>query len=85
MRGAENLYGAEDTEVLRPGERLGFATVGSLRYKGASRQQYSAKEKVRMVIAGLRGEHSVAELCPTEEHQPEPVLSLVEGPPGGGR
>jgi transposase-like protein len=63
---AENLYGAEDTEVLRPGERFGFATVGCLRYPRASRQQYSAKEKVRIVIAGLRGEHSVAELCRKE-------------------
>jgi transposase-like protein len=56
----------EDTEVLRPGERFGFATVGSWRYPGASRQQYSAKEKVRIVVAGLHGEHSVAELCSKE-------------------
>ena len=29
----------------------------------ATRRQYSAEEKVRIVIAGLRGEDSVAELC----------------------
>lgn len=29
----------------------------------ATRRQYSAEEKVRIVIAGLRGEESVAELC----------------------
>src|SRR6202795_1414682 len=32
----------------------------------ATRRQYSAEEKVRIVIAGLRGEDSVAELCRTE-------------------
>jgi transposase len=28
----------------------------------ANRRQYSAEEKVRIVIAGLRGEESIAEL-----------------------
>src|SRR5450755_4429123 len=32
----------------------------------ATRRQYSAEGKVRIVIAGLRGEDSVAELCRTE-------------------
>jgi transposase len=32
----------------------------------ATRRQYSAEEKVRIVIAGLRGEDSIAELCRTE-------------------
>jgi transposase len=32
----------------------------------ATGRQYSAEEKVRIVIAGLRGEDSVAELCRTE-------------------
>jgi transposase len=30
------------------------------------RRQYSAEEKVRIVIAGLRGEESIAELCRKE-------------------
>jgi transposase len=30
------------------------------------RRQYSAEEKVRIVIAGLRGEDSIAELCRKE-------------------
>jgi transposase len=30
------------------------------------RRQYSAEEKVRIVIAGLHGEDSVAELCRKE-------------------
>ncbi len=29
----------------------------------ATRRQYSAEEKIRIVIAGLRGENSIAELC----------------------
>jgi transposase len=32
----------------------------------ATRRQYSAEEKVRIVIAGLRGEDSSAELCRRE-------------------
>src|ERR1700756_5056320 len=32
----------------------------------ATRRQYSAEETVRIVIAGLRGEDSVAELCRKE-------------------
>ena len=32
----------------------------------ATRKQYSAEEKIRIVIEGLRGEHSIAELCRRE-------------------
>ena len=32
----------------------------------ATRRQYSAEDKVRIVIAGLRGEDSIAELCRKE-------------------
>ena len=32
----------------------------------ATRRQYSAEEKIRIVIAGLRGEDSIAELCRRE-------------------
>ena len=32
----------------------------------ANRRQYTAEEKVRIVIAGLRGEESIAELCRKE-------------------
>src|SRR6201986_484905 len=33
----------------------------------ATRRQYSAEEKIRIVIAGLRGEDSIAELCRKED------------------
>ena len=35
-------------------------------YRRATRRQYSAEEKIRIVIAGLRGEDSIAELCRKE-------------------
>jgi transposase len=31
-----------------------------------TRKQYSAEEKIRIVLEGLRGEHSIAELCRRE-------------------
>ena len=36
-------------------------TVRDIRRK--ARKQYSAEEKIRIVLAGLRGEDSIAELC----------------------
>jgi len=32
----------------------------------ATRKQYSAEEKIRIVLAGLKGEESIAELCRRE-------------------
>ena len=32
----------------------------------ATRRRYSAQEKIRIVLQGLRGEDSIAELCPNE-------------------
>ncbi|MEC7961766.1 MAG: hypothetical protein VX201_00690, partial [Pseudomonadota bacterium] len=34
--------------------------------KLATRKQYSAEEKIRIVLDGLRGEDSIAELCHRE-------------------
>ena len=39
-------------------------TVRAIRRK--TRKQYSAEEKIRIVVAGLRGEDSIAELCRRE-------------------
>ena len=36
-------------------------TVRDIRRK--TRKQYSAEEKIRIVLSGLRGEDSIAELC----------------------
>ena len=34
--------------------------------RGKTRKQYSAEEKIRIVLSGLRGEDSIAELCRRE-------------------
>ena len=39
-------------------------TVRDIRRK--TRKQYSAEEKIRLVLSGLRGEDSIAELCRRE-------------------
>ena len=49
----------------------------------ATRKHYSAEEKIRIVLEGLRGEDSIAELCRREGIAQNLVLSLVEGLPGG--
>ena len=36
--------------------------------KRKTRKQYSAEEKIRIVLDGLRGENSIAELCRREDH-----------------
>ena len=51
----------------------------------ATRRHHSAEEKIRIVLEGLRGEVSIAELCRKEGNQPEPLLPLVEGVSGGGQ
>mgnify|MGYP004558710659 CR=1 FL=1 len=44
-----------------PGEKL----VKDI--KRATRKQYSSEEKIRIVLDGLRGEDSIAELCRREK------------------
>lgn len=34
--------------------------------RGETRKRYSMEEKIRIVLSGLRGEHSIAELCRRE-------------------
>lgn len=47
-----------------------------------TRRHFSAEDKIRIVLEGLRGEDSIAELC-RKEGIAEPVLHLVEGVHGG--
>ncbi len=51
---------AEINEQERPAER----TVRDIRRK--TRKQYTAEEKIRIVVSGLRGEESIAALCRRE-------------------
>lgn len=48
-----------------------------------TRKLHSAEEKIRVVLEGLRGEESIAELAPARGDRDEPVLQLVEGVPRG--
>ena len=48
-----------------------------------TRKKYSAEEKVRIVLEGLRGETSIAALCPAGGDPVEPVLPMEQGLPRG--
>ena len=39
----------------------------------ATRRHYSTEDKIRIVLSGLRGEDSIAELCRKEWHSPNSV------------
>ena len=41
----------------------------------ATRKKYSAEEKIRIVLAGLRGEYSISELCRREGIAESPYYS----------
>jgi transposase len=43
----------------------------------ATRKHYSAEEKIRIVLEGLRGENSIAELCRREGIPPNVYYPLV--------
>ena len=44
--------------------------------KRTTRRKYSSEEKIRIVLEGLRGEESIAELCRREKISPN-LLSLL--------
>ncbi|HIB81250.1 MAG TPA: hypothetical protein EYO55_04520 [Gammaproteobacteria bacterium] len=49
---------------MMTGKRSAEKTVRDIRR--ATRRHYSAEEKIRVVLEGLPGEDSIAELCPRE-------------------
>ena len=46
----------------------------------ATRKQYSAEEKIRIVLDGLRGEYSIAELCRREGIDDSQCMTNAIGP-----
>ena len=56
--------GNEDEAEIHEQERPAERAVRDIRRK--TRKQYSAEEKIRIVVSGLRGEDSIAELCRRE-------------------
>ncbi len=63
---------------LRAGQSAAEQVLKDIRRQ--TRRQYSAEEKIRIVLEGLRGEESVSELCRARESPPQ-VLRLVQGVP----
>ncbi len=79
------LEGAQIFEILvpkstrRPGGRGQEPSERLVRdIRRATRKQYSAEEKIRIVLDGLRGEVTIAELSPAWGIA-ESLLRLVEG------
>jgi len=52
--------------MRRKSELAGTAEQHVREIRRATRKQHSAEEKIRIVLAGLRGEYSIAELCRRE-------------------
>ena len=50
----------------KPGRPRTASTKAIKDIRRATRKHYSAEEKIRIVLDGLRGEHSIAELCRRE-------------------
>ena len=50
----------------KPGTQRAAAEKVVKEIRRATRKQHSAEEKIRIVLSGLRGEDSIAELCRRE-------------------
>ena len=59
-----SLSRSEDETEIRAGEAAGGIAIKAIRR--ATRRHFSAEDKIRIVLEGLRGEDSIAELCRRE-------------------
>lgn len=50
----------DETEIRDTGDNV---RAGCERHPRATRKHHSAEEKIKIVLDGLRGEYSIAELC----------------------
>ncbi len=50
----------------KPGTKQSYGEKVVKDIRRATRKQYSAEEKIRIVLDGLKGEDSIAELCRRE-------------------
>ena len=57
----------------KPGRRKSHGEKVVKDIRRATRKQYSAEEKIRIVLDGLKGEDSIAELCRREGIEPPPL------------
>ena len=59
------------------------STVREIRRK--TRKKYSPEEKIRIVLEGLRGEDSIAELCRREGIHANLYIQMEQGVSGSGQ
>jgi transposase len=59
-----NFLGVKMRQEPGPRRKSSEKVVNDIRR--ATRKQYSAEEKIRVVLDGLRGEYTIAELCRQE-------------------
>ena len=64
LRHTSRLQHSETVGRMAEKQESAEATVGTIRRE--TRKKYSAEEKVRIVLEGLRGETSIAALCRRE-------------------
>ena len=62
---------------LGTSKALADKLVKTMRRK--TRQSYSSEEKIRIVLAGLRGEETIFGAMPPRGYLRKPVLQLVKG------
>ena len=76
-----NREGAEMRSQVEQRSEAAEKTVRDIRR--ATRRQYSAEDKVRIVIAGSARRRQRRRAVPQGRHQSESLLPLVQGLPGG--
>ena len=67
----------------KPGTRKSHGEKVVKDIRRATRKQYSAEEKIRIVLDGLQGRGQHRGAVPPRRHRSEPLLQLVQGVPGG--
>jgi len=60
------IVAAQGAKISQKSGPHGTAEAHVREIRRATRKQYSAEEKIRIVLEGLRGEYSIAELCRRE-------------------
>jgi hypothetical protein len=71
--------GAKMRQKSRPQKNPAEQVVKDIRR--ATRRQFSAEEKIRIVLEGLRGEESIAELCRRHSSERRRFLNANHPPP----
>ena len=81
----ENKPESNPTEMAGPTRSAETARALIRKTKRATRRRFPTEDKIRIVMEGVRGEISVAELCRREGHPSHDLLQVAEGFYGGGQ